>query len=157
MNDDFDYLLWTYRAVFTQTDVGGGNIVANFVANERMVILYGTIGKDDYAADRDLESFVLSASGNIIARTLFLSPIDNVTLPLMFTSSAAVADDTTQELNKRLVLGKGEALRVRAQTPVQNETMTIAINALIRSWPPTVTTTGSGGTVTTTETYNKVI
>lgn len=157
MTDFFDKMLWAYRAQFTQTDVGGGIVNVRITANERTVILYGTVGSDQYAADRTLEIFVQDPNGSRIAQLLFPSPMDNERIPLIRDEAAAITDADPVQLDKILVLGKTDRLIINMATLVQNEIVTVAIRALIRSWPPTVVTTGSTGTVTTTTTYDKVI
>ena len=150
--------MWAYRAVFTQTDVGGGSILAKITANERMVILYGLIGQDDYAANRTLAASILDSAGNIIGNPCENTEMDNSRLAIPGSGEgAAFTVENANEFDKRIVMGAGETLAIQMTNVVQNETMTVAIRALIRSWPPTVTTTGSGGTVTTTVTYDKVI
>ena len=159
MTDEFDNLLWAYRAVFTQTNAGGGSIRVNIIVNERMVLLFGQLGPDNYAADRVLKASVRDdIGGNSVAILVKGAQIDNETL--VFPSSgegAAVGPNVANEFDKRVVLGKGDVMQIEAASLIQNETFTIAIRALIRSWPPTITIAGSGGTVTTTTTYDKVI
>lgn len=156
MNDDFDNLMWAYRAVFTQAGAGGGTVIVLITANERTVILYGTIGPDDYAAGRALSGRVTDGT-NIIGHVSFPDSVDNERILVLTSAAAAHVPNAGLELEKRLVLGKGDVLRIAIASLVQNETLTIALRALFRSWPPTVTTTGSGGTVTVATTYSKVI
>lgn len=153
MTDDFDNVLWAYRAVFTQTNAGGGTVLARFIANERTVIVYGTIGKDDYAADRDITGRLTDGT-NVIGIVMPETPTDNEILHLPVATSTV---DAGAQLEKRLVLGTGDELQIITSALVQTETLTVTIRALIRDWPPTVSIAGSGGTVTVTTTYDKVI
>ena len=155
--DLFDNMIWAYRAVFKQTDVGGGSILANFTMNERTVILYGIIGLNDYAADRVIDVSVKDSAGNFITRVMYPSPIDNELVPLIHSSSAVVIINTTGEFHIKLLIGKGEVLTVRVLALAQNEELTVNLRALVSSVFPSISTTGSDGTVTITETYNKVI
>ena len=157
MPGDFDYLMWAYRAVFKQTDGGGGSIVVNFVANERTVFLYGNIGKNDYAANRSIDAFIFDENDDKAGIVLASTSVDNVDTPIFVSASVAITAQTTISSQDRLVLGKGDKLVIRAAALVQNEELTLALRALFKSWPPTITTTGSGGTVTTTLSYDKVI
>ena len=157
MTDEFDRLIWAYRAVFTQTNAGGGNVIVTIACNERTLFLYGTIGTDNYAVDRDVTVWIEDSAGNRIGNLMFTTPTDNVRLPIIFDSVAAVADNATMKLHQRLLQGTDERIKIQASALAQNETLTLAIRALISDWPPTITTTGSGGTVTTTVTYDKVI
>lgn len=158
MIDAFDKMFWAYRAVFKQTDVGGGAIVVNIIAQERMVILYGLIGPNDYAAVRAIACQVRDTSGNLIGNALKAINMDNARVVFPATGEgAAVVVENVSEFNKHIVLGKGEYLYLFTDALVQNEELTIAVRALIQTSLPSVTTTGSAGTVTITTTYNKVI
>lgn len=158
MKGDFDYLLWAYRAVFTQTNAGGGNVRINISANERMVLLYGVIGPDNYDAARAVQVSMNDSAGNNIAFLTESISIDNAKLVFPLSGEgAAISANSANEFNKTIVIGKSDVVRVSAVGLIQNETVTVQIRALFRNWPPTVTTTGSGGTVTTTTTYDKVI
>ena len=157
MPGDFDYLLWAYRAVFTQTNAGGGTAVVNIIANERMVILYGVLGPDDYAADRILSGTIRDSGDKVVGVIFLPTAIDNESVPFPMDQSGAIVTLQGNQFFNKVVIGKGENLQLKASGLVQNETFTVAVRALIRSWPPTVSTTGSGGTVTTTTTYDKVI
>ena len=157
MTDEFDNLLWAYRAVFTQTNAGGGNVIAGFTATERTVLLYGMLGQDNYAANRSISVFIYGPSGNKIAIIMFNAAIDNQFFSFPVDDISVAAANDGPQFEKRIVLGKGDRIAVEATSLIQNETVTVTLRALIRDWPPTVATTGSTGTVTTTETYNKVI
>ncbi len=157
MNDDFDYLLWVYRAVFKQTDAGGGAIKVTLTMNERTVILFGRIGQDDYAAGRVVLGLVHDTEGNEIARILSNSTVDNQIFHFPVNDHSAVTTADGPQLEKRLILGTGQKIILNAASLVQNEELTVAVQALIRNWPPTIVTTGSAGVVTTTLTYDKVI
>lgn len=156
LTDEFDKMLWMYRAVFTQTNVAGGTIKVTIAARERMQFFYGRLGPDNYAAGRTLVGTVTDSAGNTIARVLFASPVDDASLPIPWLSSAAVTAEATNNLGYKLTLAKGDSLVLNALTLVQNETFTVALRALVPSCKPNVVTTGSGGTVTTTTTYDKI-
>ena len=157
MNDDFDYLLWAYKATFKQTDVGGGSIAVQITANERIVILFGRIGPNDYAAGRNVKVRISDEDDDVIATIMSVASVDNNTYHFPVADHSVVASSDGPQLEKRVVLGKGDYLDFAATSLAQNEELTVIIRALMRDWPPTVTTTGSGGTVTTTVAYDKVI
>ena len=157
MTDDFDSLLWAYRAVFTQANAGGGSVRVNVTANERVLLLYGRTGPDDYAANKVLTVKLFDSDDNEIAMLFSNGVVDNMAFPFPITDISVVVDKDGPQLEKRLLMGKGDYLRFDVGGLVQNETLTVAMRMLIRSWPPTITTTGSGGTVTTATTYDKVI
>lgn len=154
--DYFDKMLWAYRAVVTQANVAGGSLRLNIAPQERTLFLFGAIGKDDYAADRNVEMYI-SDGTNTIGRGMYLTAADNEHFPIFTDAEAAVVANKGLQLEKQLLLGKGDILSIQAASLVQNETLTVALRALINAIKPTVTTTGSGGTPTIVETYNKVI
>jgi len=157
MTDDFENLVWAYRAVFTQTG-GSGVIKVTFTFTERTVLLYGSCGLDDYAADRTLRVFLQDSAGNHLGHLIYLSELDNEVVPLILGgTTATVATGTSIDTSQRVICGSGDTLIITMSTPVTSETMTIILRGLVEAYPPTVITTGSGGTVTTTTTYNKVI
>lgn len=156
--DPFDKSMWAYRAVFKQTNAGGGTIKVNVAAKARMVLLYGLIGPNDYAADRTMVGWIEDSARNKIARLLYGSPIDNVTLSFpIYRETTVVAGDGTSDLSQIAIVSEDDVLVVTALTLALNEELTIIMRALIDMQKPNVTTTGSGGTVTTTTTYDKVI
>ena len=155
--DPFDKMMWAYRAIFKQTDVGGGTIVVNDISFERTVILYGLLGPNDYAANRTVVVYISDGTDRI-GRLLEGIALDNARMPFPSTGEgAAVTADSSNEFDKTVVLGRGDRLFIQATSLVQNEELTVAMRALITKDGPSVTTTGSAGTVTTTTTYNKVI
>lgn len=155
--DEFDNLLWAYRAVFKQTDAGGGTVLIRIKANERTVILFGQIGPNDYAAGRTVNVAFNDGTNNIgILHKTFT--LDNQTLPFPKTGEGiAVTANSPTEFGRYVIMAKDDEVRILTSALVQNEEVTVAIRALIRSWPPTISTTGSGGTVTTTVDYDKVV
>ena len=155
MTDYFGHLLWAYRAVFKQTNAGGGTIVTNFTMNERTVLLYGGIGPNDYAANRSITGAIKDSGDNRIVPIIKTQSIDNVELPI--PTIVASPAGTPPDFEKLVIIGTGENLQIFAASLAQNEELTINLRMLIRSWPPTVATTGSTGTVTTTTTYDRVI
>lgn len=157
-NRHWGRMLWAYRAVFTQANVGGGGIAVNVTANERMELIYGLVGQDDYAADRTVTGYIKDSAGNIIGQTLKGIALDNERVAIPASGEGiALSASTPNEFEKHIILGKGEVLAFTAVTLVQNETFTLALRALITTVKPTITTTGSGGTVTVVTTYDKVI
>lgn len=155
--DEFDYSLWAGRFIVTQVAGGGGTVRLQFIANERMVVLFGTIGQDDYAANRTITVW-LGDGTNIIGKVMEPLALDNVRIPFPVTGEgAAITANAANEFGRVVVLGKGDVMYVTAADLANTETLTVVIRALIREWPPTVNTTGSSGTVTLTTTYNKVI
>lgn len=157
MLDDFRGMLWSYRAVFKQTAGGGGNIVVNITANQRMVLLYAGIGQNAYAAGRTIVARVRDDSGVDMAIIFSSAAVDGAlhNFPDSDHSIAAASDGPYFE--KRIVLGKGDFIFIQATGLVLNEELTLHMRALITSVLPTITTTGSTGTVTTTTTHSKVI
>ena len=151
LHDDFKGALWAARYEFTQTNAGGGNILANFIAQERTLLLFGSIGRDVYAGDRTVQVRVNDGDPlNIIAYLLFPSPINNETVTFPKGGAVAVAGSVGGEFEKRVLLGKGDTLTVVADALAQNEVLSVQLRALVRHEEPTVNTTGSSGTVTTT-------
>lgn len=153
MTDKMKRLLWVYRCVFTQTNAGGGTVFARFIANETMEILYVTIGKDDYAANRDVTGRLTDGT-NVIGIVMPTTAADDQMLTIPVAASTA---DAGQQSEKSIILAQGDELQILTGSLVQTETLTIAIRALVSSVKPTVSVTGSGGTVTQTVTYNTVI
>lgn len=157
MTDLMDHMMWAYRGVLTQAGAGGGQIRLNFMSRDRVVFLYGMIGPDDYAADRNLEVWTTDNAGNIIARHIQVTPVDNEKVQMFKKGATVAAADEGFELEQLFVLGSGDILHIQVATPIQNETMTVAVRALIDAYIPIITTTDSVGTVTIAETYSKVI
>lgn len=158
MTDLFDKMLWVYRAIFTQTNVGGGIIKILITARERTVFLSGMFGPNDWAADRTIWGQLIDENGTRIADLLFPSPLDNEEVPAWSANAVAtLIQKQTMDFNQLIVLGKGEYMLFEISTPIQNEAITMSIRALVDTSKPSITTTGSGGTVTTTVTYDKVI
>lgn len=157
MFDDFSHMLWAYRAVFKQTAGGGGSIHVLITANERTVILYGTFGPNDYAANRTVTVRIADDDDNEIGRIFSNVAVDNAPFSFPVDDHSVVAAADGPQLEKRVVLGKGDYLQFIASGLVLNEELTVAIRALIMRTKPTIATTGSGGTVTITTTYDKVI
>jgi hypothetical protein len=160
MTDEFDRLMWAYRAVFTQMGAGGGNVVCLVTAQERTEILYGAIGPDDYAAARAIQAYVADSVLNVLGYLRVSDSIDNLHVPLITGAlTGTVTALRSLALNNKLILGRGESIRIFAASLVQNETMTVAIRALLgpNGAPPLTATTGSTGTVTETVTYDVVI
>ncbi len=158
MGDFTKRIIWAYRAVFTQAGAGGGAINVNIIPNGRMTVLYGMVGPDDYAADRTISIVLEDSTDNMLARMIFSSPIDNERIPILATRAIATAvADQSFEPNQHVLIGDTDRMNIKATTPIQNETLTIILRALIDLSKPTVNTAGSGGTVTTTVTYDKVI
>lgn len=156
MTNDFDGLYWTYRALFTQTNAGGGVIKILITVNERTLFTFGSFLAADYAGDRTLTGYLKHAT-HTIGRVLFSTGVDNEQVPMWAEGDTAVDSGQVNDYTQRILLGKGDFLYYELATPVQDEAITMNVHALIRSWPPTVATTGSGGTVTTTVAYDKVI
>lgn len=154
--DPFDGVMYAYRAVFKQTDVGGGKIKCRITARERTVILYGSIGPDDYAADRTIGGWLFDGT-NSYARILFELPIDNASMSFPLTKESSPADKAPIDFANILILGRGDSIVLSCSTPVQNEEMTVVFRCLVHTWPPLVASTGSAGTVTITVDYSKVI
>lgn len=158
MTDGLEHMMWAYRAVFKQTDVGGGHIIVTITANERMEVLYCLAGPNDYAANRTLTSDIRDSAGNQVGKMTPSLALDNATMASpAFGSGAAITIGHSNEFNQKFTLGQDDSLRFAALSLVQNEELTIAIRALIDSVKPTIATTGSGGTVTITTTYDRVI
>lgn len=159
MTDLMDHMLWAYQGVVKQTAAGGGTVRLVFVANERTVILYGCVGPDDYNAARAVSGRLLDADGDQIGYVLSSNSIDNVVIPMLGDYRNGDTPNTYDELrpSNLLIMGAGDVLRFQATSLIQNEELTLTIRALCDSKPPTVATTGSAGTVTLTENYNKVM
>lgn len=159
MNDDLRRLMWVYRAVFTQTNAGGGNIRANVTARERTLLLYGRTGPDDYAANKIVTVKLFDVNDDEIAMLMSNGTVDNQAFPFPISDISVVADKDGPQLEKRLLMAVGDYLRFDVGGLNQNNTFTIAIRALLgdNGAPPTITTTGSTGTVTTGETDNRVV
>lgn len=156
MTDLFDRMLWAYHTVLKQTGAGGGHVTLNITARERMLILYGMIGPDDYAAARAVSVLLYDGiGGKLIARVNINDDIDDMHLP--FPSTNADPVEKVNEFSNRILIGKGESLKLTASSLIQNEEMTVTLKALITSTKPSMTTTGSTGTVTNTVVYDKVI
>ena len=155
--NEFDKLLWVYRAVFKQANAGGGTIQVNIIARERTVLLSGTIGNNDYAANRTESVALRDEDDNQILALMSNGAVDNTQFPFPVSDHSAVASGDGHELQKRVVMGKGEYIIARAFTLDQNEEFTLSVRALVESSKPSVTTTGSAGTVTSVLTYDKVI
>lgn len=157
MTDKFDSLLWAYKATFTQTAGGGGAIRVIVTAQERTEILYGRVAADNYAAGRALTVQVYDGASTV---AIVLESIDidanNVGFPAT-GDGAAVATGNVNEFEKSIILGKGDTLQFDLASIADGKTMLLVIRALVSMAVPVVTTTGSGGTVTTTVTYDKVI
>ena len=154
--DLLDNQMWAYHAVFKQTNAGGGAVTIKIIANERTAFLFGMFGADDYAADRTITGFIHDGT-NVIARIFFPSPVDNEQVPMWGLGAAAIVHGQAQDFSQPIVLGKGDMLQYTVATLVQNEEITMALRALVKSWPPSISTTGSAGTVTITQTYNEMI
>lgn len=151
-----DYPMWAYRAVFKQTDAGGGNIVVIINPTGRFRLLYGTIGPDDYAAARTISSYIDDGSDHLVARLIESgTSINNVTIPLI--SDASLSGGEANQIQKTVEMSGIDLLKISANSLAQNEELTISIRALIERGIPTIDISDSGGTVTITETYNKVI
>jgi len=152
--------LWQYHAVFTQTNAGGGNVIANFTipAGSRLELLSVVIGTDDYAAGRTVKMYIKDVSDRHIVMPLTYAgvSIDNVFLFWPHLGEAVAADKVTT-LRQKYLLGPDEYLYFLATALVQNETFSIGIRGLITGVKPTITTTGSTGTVSTTTTHNRVV
>lgn len=150
-------MIWTYRAVFTQANAAGGTVKLTFIFPEISTVLYGIVGRDNYGAARAIYADVVDSAGNTVGRIMITTSIDNWFEPILDGGTMALfTTEKTLTLNQRLLID-GDRLVVVAESLVQNETLTISIHALIKTTRPTVVTTGSGGTVTSVVTYNKVI
>ena len=149
-------MLWNYRAVFTQDNVAGGHIRVRIVADSRTEILFGTIGEDNYAADRTIEVNVLNSGYDVIANALFPVPTDDHFLPFPHDSQTAVADGAPNQFNNTIKLADGDVLNIIALSLVQAETLTIAVRALIGLKKPSISTASSTGTVTAVTDFDKV-
>ena len=157
MTQVFDRLLWSYRAVFKQTDGGGGTILVIMTFKERTVLLYGGIGPNDYAANRTVKGQILDSDDNVLGTILSNAAVDNKGFPFPVSDHSVVAASDGCEFEKQVVLGMGDQLVFTATGIVLNEELTVALRAMVSSARPFVETTGSGGTVTTTVTYDEVI
>ena len=156
MIDPFDKMLWVYRAVFTQT-AGAANVKVTFTFSERAVILYGIVGKDDYAAGRSISAKLLHG-GAVVATVLESIAPDNERVPFPASGEGAAIDtDGANEFEKVVVVGKDDSLVIEASALATSETLTIQIRVLVGTRKPVVITTGSGGTVTIAVTYDKII
>lgn len=151
-------MTWAYRAVFKQTAGGGGAVLVTVTAVEQMTVLYARVGPNDYAATRTLSSFIKDSAGNQVGVPVSSQSRDNqsTAIPAVGTGSGVTAN-WANEFNSRIELAQSDSITFQSATLVTNEEMTIVIRALIKTTKPTVETTGSGGTVTTTTTYDKVI
>lgn len=147
-------MTWAYRAVFTQTNAGGGNVNARFIFSEKAIIKYITIGPDNYGADRSIQ--VRLTDGSTFTGILMpVTTTDNETLTAPVNTSV---EDAGQQLEKEiLIAGSLYEIQVFGASLALNETMTVVISGLIKTTKPIVSITGSSGTVTITTTYNKVV
>ena len=157
MSERFSNMMWAYKATFKQTDVGGGDIRVNITITDRSVLEYGMIGKDDNAGALAHHVYIVDSDGDRVGYVLYPTSIDNVWVPILHTKVSATVANEPIEGQNRIVLGAGDVLVLYQQTSVQNDELTINLRMLIGARRPAVTTTGSGGTVTTTLGYNKVI
>lgn len=157
MIDVFDRLLWVYRAVFKQTNAGGGTIRVIFTAQERTLFLFGHFGPNDYAANRNIQGTIKDAGNLVIGQVLPTTAADNQMFSIPKADAAITSGGYGTHFNTPFLLARGESVVLDAVSLIQNEELTIAFKALVTSKQPFVTTTGSGGTVTVTTTYDKVI
>lgn len=153
---EFSNMFWAYRAVVKQTGGGGGIAALSITANERFVLLYGITGRDDYAAGRSVNAQILDSGDEVIANAIIAEAgLDNVRVPI--PSTDPTPESTANQFQNRIVMGSTDVIKISMATLATNEELTVVVRGLIGSKPPTVTTTGSTGTVTLTEDYNKVI
>ena len=149
---------WEYRAVITQTAVGPKfvKVQFNFGSGKgaEHILMYGTLGPDDYAAGRQADIFIADGetANNIIAK-LNSASLDNQTLG--FPSLPVAGADGIARPNM-FVISRPDVVVVNVAALAQNETVTVNVRFRLRHRIPSVTIT-TDGTVSTAETFNLVI
>jgi len=151
-----DWFIWQMRAVYTQTDVGGGTVVAKMapLGGEVMELVSLAIGPDNYEAGRNLDIYIEDSAGNNILSVVGgVISIDNVKVNVPGLP-AVLAGGNKPNIKDLLIAGE-DKLVVSVASLAQNETVTIAIRAKIYGRTRPVTDkSDSGGTVTETKNYN---
>lgn len=156
MNEGFEGLMWAYRATFKQENVAGGSIVVRITPRERMMLLYGRIGANDYAAGRTVNVWLRDSADNYLAQIMDSTSVDNISIPFP-VDTVTVVDGQAGQFYNRMIMVPSDYIYITATSLVQNEELTLAIRAIVEATKPFVETTGSGGTVTVTTTYDKVM
>ena len=150
--------IWAYRAVFTQTDANGGTIKVNISFPDRGNEFYVQnllIGRDTYAADRNIVAQILDTNGDPVAKLI------NQTVSAKYLhypwDETTVADGVLGRLQFPIV-SHPDYLSVSAVGLAQNETLTLLLRLrlLHGSAVPRIDYSGSGGVVTVVENYNRV-
>lgn len=152
--------IWVYQATFTQTSAGGGLIDVRISpgAGNQLLLLNGMTGADDYSANETVDVSLISNSQILGYFRPQDTAVDNLLLAFPFIGATkAAASGTWNPLSADFVLQGGEELRIVTSALAQNETLKVRVRFKILSKIGTISTAGSGGTVTTTETTNKII
>jgi len=150
--------IWAYRAVFTQTNVGGGNVVVDISPGlgSEFLLLSLLTGLDDYAADRTLSFDHLDTGNNRVGRFTTLATVDNEYY--LWPHSIPAASTTNYAVSYIAWFAGTDKLAITAEALAQNETLTITIRARLKGRIPGIVSTRSTGTVgAPTETYNAVL
>lgn len=151
------WMRYTARYVFTQSNVGGGIIRGNIVFPEKAVLLWCTVGPDDYSAAKAINAYLRDDVPNTIARLGTFS-LDNVSATFPNEDASLYADGDGPLFKNKIDIGADQDISVLTASLAQTETLTITINALIKTTVPTTNSTGSTGTVAAASvTYSKVI
>ena len=145
--------MWAYRAVFTQT-TSTGTPTVKITAQEDFTLLYGMIGRDNYAANRSTGISVLDAGDKEIAKLSAFVDMDNTQLAF---PTYTIVVGRGNELQMVIRMGKGDYISIAATALIATETLTIQLRGLIKTTKPVVTATTTAGTIPVSVTYDKVI
>ena len=152
--------VWAYKATWTQSNAGGGNIIVDFrnTIGDAFMILSVTTGLDDYAAGRTVQLLIMDNEATpVIVRRLASVSVDNQNVSIPAPGDAIAANVNSDSTFPILVTGS-DALTIIATSLVQNETLTITVRLLCRQKLPTIIRSRSSGTVNQqTEIYNRLV
>jgi len=151
-----DFQIWHYRAVVTQNNAGATTVGIDVspVMGTKVQSILAVIGKDDYAAGREVNGYWLDSSGKGLGTIIYDASVDNANI---HSSGQKTEDGAVASLEADYpYVGKHfnewittpDTIRFLGVTLAQNETLTIIVKAIVLGGEkPVVTVVGSAATM----------
>jgi len=154
--DEFDEAIYQANFTLEQTD-SSGNLVLKVKSDNGTRLLLNSISLHGGggASGLRLEMYIYDSSNNIIQLLGLDTSFGGI---LTFPSTGSVAsNDNNKSAAQNVVLANGDYLWVRYSSASTNETISARLRGYIRGRLPNVDTSSSGGTVSLTTAYHRIV
>lgn len=161
MNDYFkelDTAIYQANYKLTQTDAGGGNLVLRVYSTLGVRLMITSINiQSSVSGGLRLENYVYDSNDDFISN-LGLDTSFGAGSILNFPSTGQPAtNDNNMTSAQNVVLANGDYLRIRLSSAPVNTQLQVRIRGFIRGRVPSIDTSASGGTVSLSTIYSRII